>query len=141
MSALHRFFWLLDPHDWLRYILRCSWPTCCMCSTSCWQHVAHPVCAIPPAAGDPFIESNYGVHSREFEIGVLQWFARLWEIEPHDFWGYITNCGTGARATRCICTSRCICQRLQSARHLFCFGSRCCPAQPLAARSLSWLTL
>ncbi len=22
--------------------------------------------------GDPFIESNYGVHSREFEIGVLQ---------------------------------------------------------------------
>ncbi|EFN53269.1 hypothetical protein CHLNCDRAFT_53969 [Chlorella variabilis] len=44
--------------------------------------------------GDPFIESNYGVHSREFEIGVLQWFARLWEIEVDDFWGYITNCGT-----------------------------------------------
>ncbi len=45
--------------------------------------------------GDPFIESNYGVHSREFEIGVLQWFARLWEIDADDFWGYITNCGTG----------------------------------------------
>ncbi|GAB4821741.1 hypothetical protein N2152v2_008787 [Parachlorella kessleri] len=44
--------------------------------------------------GDPFIESNYGVHSREFEIGVLQWFARLWEIEQDEFWGYITNCGT-----------------------------------------------
>ncbi|KAI3436035.1 hypothetical protein D9Q98_002092 [Chlorella vulgaris] len=44
--------------------------------------------------GDPFIESNYGVHSREFEIGVLQWFARLWEIDVDDFWGYITNCGT-----------------------------------------------
>ena len=44
--------------------------------------------------GDPFIESNYGVHSREFEIGVLQWFARLWEIEDDDYWGYITNCGT-----------------------------------------------
>eukprot|EP00887_Chlorella_sp_A99_P006485 scaffold3.g6485.t1 len=44
--------------------------------------------------GDPFIESNYGVHSREFEIGVLQWFARLWEIELDEFWGYITNCGT-----------------------------------------------
>eukprot|EP00884_Botryococcus_braunii_P012868 jgi/Botrbrau1/21582/Bobra.174_2s0076.2 len=42
--------------------------------------------------GDPFIESNYGVHSRPFEIGVLNWFARLWEIE--DYWGYITNCGT-----------------------------------------------
>ena len=37
--------------------------------------------------GDPFIESNYGVHSREFEIGVLQWFARLWEIDQDDFWG------------------------------------------------------
>jgi hypothetical protein len=23
-----------------------------------------------------------------------QWFARLWEIEADDFWGYITNCGT-----------------------------------------------
>uniref|UniRef100_A0A7N2MWK4 Serine decarboxylase n=1 Tax=Quercus lobata TaxID=97700 RepID=A0A7N2MWK4_QUELO len=28
--------------------------------------------------GDPFIESNYGVHSRQFEVGVLDWFARLW---------------------------------------------------------------
>lgn len=44
--------------------------------------------------GDPFIESNYGVHSREFEIGVLQWFARLWELGPDEFWGYVTNCGT-----------------------------------------------
>eukprot|EP00891_Asterochloris_glomerata_P008193 jgi/Astpho2/8193/fgenesh1_pm.00120_%23_42_t len=44
--------------------------------------------------GDPFIESNYGVHSREFEIGVLQWFAKLWEIDKQDYWGYITNCGT-----------------------------------------------
>lgn len=44
--------------------------------------------------GDPFIESNYGVHSRQFEVGVLDWFARLWEIEKEDYWGYITNCGT-----------------------------------------------
>ena len=44
--------------------------------------------------GDPFIESNYGVHSREFEIGVLNWFAKLWEIDVADFWGYVTNCGT-----------------------------------------------
>nr|VDC59920.1 unnamed protein product [Brassica rapa] len=44
--------------------------------------------------GDPFIESNYGVHSRPFEVGVLDWFARLWEIERDDYWGYITNCGT-----------------------------------------------
>ncbi|CAI9763964.1 unnamed protein product [Fraxinus pennsylvanica] len=44
--------------------------------------------------GDPFIESNYGVHSRQFEVGVLDWFACLWEIEKDDYWGYITNCGT-----------------------------------------------
>lgn len=44
--------------------------------------------------GDPFIASNYGVHSRQFELGVLEWFARLWEIPTDDYWGYITNCGT-----------------------------------------------
>ncbi|CAI5486499.1 unnamed protein product [Closterium sp. Naga37s-1] len=44
--------------------------------------------------GDPFIESNYGVHSRPFEVGVLNWFARLWDLDEGDYWGYITNCGT-----------------------------------------------
>jgi len=44
--------------------------------------------------GDPFIESNYGVHSRQFEVGVLDWFARLWDLEKDKYWGYITNCGT-----------------------------------------------
>ncbi|RWR85262.1 serine decarboxylase-like protein [Cinnamomum micranthum f. kanehirae] len=44
--------------------------------------------------GDPFIESNYGVHSRQFEVGVLDWFAHLWELEKNEYWGYITNCGT-----------------------------------------------
>ncbi|KAI4350284.1 hypothetical protein L6164_004754 [Bauhinia variegata] len=44
--------------------------------------------------GDPFIESNYGVHSKQFEVGVLDWFARLWELEKNEYWGYITNGGT-----------------------------------------------
>lgn len=44
--------------------------------------------------GDPFIESNYGVHSRCFEIAVLDWFAKLWDISKEDYWGYVTNCGT-----------------------------------------------
>ena len=44
--------------------------------------------------GDPFVASNYGIHSRKFEIGVLKWFAELWEIDEKDMWGYITNCGT-----------------------------------------------
>ncbi|KAL2944563.1 Serine decarboxylase [Bienertia sinuspersici] len=44
--------------------------------------------------GDPFIEGNYGIHSRDFEIGVLDWFAHLWEINKDEYWGYITNGGT-----------------------------------------------
>lgn len=44
--------------------------------------------------GDPFIESNYGVHSRMFEVAVLDWFAKLWGISREEYWGYITSCGT-----------------------------------------------
>uniref|UniRef100_A0ACD5X7F5 Uncharacterized protein n=1 Tax=Avena sativa TaxID=4498 RepID=A0ACD5X7F5_AVESA len=44
--------------------------------------------------GDPFIESNYGVHSRLFEVAVLDWFARLWDLQQDEYWGYITNGGT-----------------------------------------------
>jgi histidine decarboxylase len=28
------------------------------------------------------------------QVGVLDWFAKLWEISQEDYWGYITNCGT-----------------------------------------------
>lgn len=44
--------------------------------------------------GDPFIESNYGVHSRDFEVAVLEWFADLWRLPRAEMWGYITACGT-----------------------------------------------
>ncbi|KAL8483893.1 hypothetical protein ACS0TY_026542 [Phlomoides rotata] len=44
------------------------------------------------------IDENVGhdhfVHSRQFEVGVLDWFAHLWKTEKNDYWGYITNCGT-----------------------------------------------
>ena len=36
--------------------------------------------------GDPFKESNYGVHSRRFEIEVLDFFATLWGIELDNYW-------------------------------------------------------
>ena len=42
--------------------------------------------------GDPFITSNYGVHSRQFECAVIDFFARLWNID--DYWGYVTTSGT-----------------------------------------------
>lgn len=28
------------------------------------------------------------------QVGVLNWFAKLWEIDEDEYWGYITNCGT-----------------------------------------------
>ena len=34
--------------------------------------------------GDPWVESNYGVHSREFEIGVLEWFGKFWNISKSE---------------------------------------------------------
>ena len=44
--------------------------------------------------GDPFVPSNYGVHSRQFEVAVVDFFARLWRADPNDYWGYVTTCGT-----------------------------------------------
>ena len=44
--------------------------------------------------GDPFVPSNYGVHSRQFEVAVIDFFANLWKMEPHSYWGYITTSGT-----------------------------------------------
>ena len=43
--------------------------------------------------GDPFVESNYGVPSRQFEVEVLNFFAKLWGIGEDEFWGYCTTCG------------------------------------------------
>ncbi|PIN11910.1 Glutamate decarboxylase [Handroanthus impetiginosus] len=44
--------------------------------------------------GDPFKESAYGLHSKKFEVGVLDWFAQHWEINKDEYWGYVTNGGT-----------------------------------------------
>lgn len=44
--------------------------------------------------GDPFVPSNYGVHSRQFEVSVIDFFANLWKIDKSDYWGYVTTCGT-----------------------------------------------
>ena len=41
--------------------------------------------------GDPFVESNYGVHSRTFEVDVLNFFADLWRI-PRDEYVSLSLC-------------------------------------------------
>ncbi len=45
-------------------------------------------------AGDPFIEPDFGLHSRKFEQEVLAFFADLYKIAHQDFWGYVTSGGT-----------------------------------------------
>ena len=34
--------------------------------------------------GDPFVKSNYGVHSRSFEISVVEFFSRLWKLRKDE---------------------------------------------------------
>lgn len=31
---------------------------------------------------------------------MLNWFAKLWEIDEEEYWGYITNCGTEGEARK-----------------------------------------
>ncbi len=44
--------------------------------------------------GDPFAEGYYHLNSREFELEVLDWFARLNHAPLDNYWGYVTNGGT-----------------------------------------------
>lgn len=44
--------------------------------------------------GDPFVESTYGVDTREIEKEVIHFFAGLFRAEPDNYWGYVTNGGS-----------------------------------------------
>ena len=44
--------------------------------------------------GDPFVQSNYRISSRNYEKLVLDWFSDLWKFEKNNYWGYVTSCGT-----------------------------------------------
>ncbi|MEH2249064.1 hypothetical protein [Nostoc sp.] len=41
-------------------------------------------------AGDPYVEPDFGLHSRKFEQEVLSFFAHLYKIPENQFWGYVT---------------------------------------------------
>ncbi|MEH2243889.1 histidine decarboxylase [Nostoc sp.] len=45
-------------------------------------------------AGDPYVEPDFGLHSRKFEQEVLSFFAHLYKIPENQFWGYVTAGGT-----------------------------------------------
>ena len=44
--------------------------------------------------GDPFYSGYYGLDSREFELEVLDWFAKIHQAPLNNYWGYVTNGGT-----------------------------------------------
>lgn len=44
--------------------------------------------------GDPFSESTIKCNTKTIECEVLYFFANLWNINPNNIWGYITNSGT-----------------------------------------------
>ena len=44
--------------------------------------------------GDPFVESTYGVDTKEMEREVVHFFARLFRAQPEEHWGYVTNGGS-----------------------------------------------
>ena len=67
-------WWRQDPQEWGP---PCQRPT----TLPPPPPTAPPSSSPPPSRGAP-------------QIGVLHWFARLWEIEVEEMWGYVTNCGT-----------------------------------------------
>ena len=47
-------------------------------------------------AGDPFLGSSFSLNSTAFEVSVLDWFAKVWEIEKGEYWGCVITDGTEA---------------------------------------------
>ncbi|WP_010521317.1 histidine decarboxylase [Aquimarina agarivorans] len=44
--------------------------------------------------GDPFEDCNYKVQTTNLEREVISFFAELFNADPNDYWGYITNGGS-----------------------------------------------
>ena len=44
--------------------------------------------------GDPFSDGQYHIHTRDFEVEVLDWFAKLNNAPMNNYWGYVTNGGS-----------------------------------------------
>jgi histidine decarboxylase len=44
--------------------------------------------------GDPYVTSNYGLNTHEFEREVVETFGRLAKAPPDSTWGYVTGGGT-----------------------------------------------
>jgi histidine decarboxylase len=44
--------------------------------------------------GDPWVASQYHVHTRTLEVEVLDFFARMFRVPSDAYWGYVTNGGT-----------------------------------------------
>ena len=58
--------------------------------------------------GDPYRASNYGVHSRPFELEVVNYFATLWKLPLEEAWGYVTCSGTEGNMHAMIVARECL---------------------------------
>ena len=58
--------------------------------------------------GDPYRASNYGVHSRAFELEVVNYFATLWKLPLDEAWGYVTCSGTEGNMHAMIVARECL---------------------------------
>ncbi len=58
--------------------------------------------------GDPYRASNYGVHSRPFELEVVNYFAHLWNLPVEEAWGYVTCSGTEGNMHAMIVARECL---------------------------------
>ena len=65
---------------------------CCASRTCFCQAGRQAVVRLTGSAVHSHLTSRHG--AARAQIGVLQWFARLWDIDQDEYWGYITNCGT-----------------------------------------------
>ena len=49
--------------------------------------------------GDPWENAGaFASHSHGFEVGVLEWFAELFELGKESFWGYISSGGSESKS-------------------------------------------
>ena len=86
-GKLKKFFDYLDKdkHSFIGYPVNCNFNY-----SELYDFLSIPLNNV----GDPYCSSYYGLDSRDLEREVVDWFARLHNAPPNNYWGYVTNGGT-----------------------------------------------
>lgn len=59
-----------------------------------YQHLAPLLNFIVNNLGDPYVQGNYGLNTKNFEQEVVDFIAQLYCLDKSDTWGYVTSGGT-----------------------------------------------